>query len=101
MPAALASALLPPTPVERMEQLSLKQSQAVGGAAHRASTSGDSCSSLGMQQEAGPIPVPTGPVAPYQARPVQGPLITHNMTPAQPVLEVGQLSQQVGAQGGG
>lgn len=36
------------------------------------------------------------PVAPYQALPVSGDLITHNITPALPVIEGNELSQEVG-----
>jgi hypothetical protein len=37
------------------------------------------------------------PVAPYQAVPVTpSTIITHNLTPAQPVLEAGELDKEVG-----
>ena len=35
-------------------------------------------------------------VAPYQALPVQGPVITHHMTPALEVIEPGTASEEVG-----
>jgi hypothetical protein len=93
-PVSLACNLAPPPlPVERLEKLSLREQKAVSDASIKRGAvdiSGDSCSSLQHspdQQSPTACKGDAGPVAPYQARPVHGPIITHNLTPAQPVLE--------------
>lgn len=39
---------------------------------------------------------PDEPSVPYQARPVTSAVITHNLTPPLPVMEPGEMTQQVG-----
>lgn len=73
----------PPVPVERQGKAAQAPSRQQGQSAR-------SPEPAGQHEER------EEPIAPYQALPVSGTTITHNITPALPVIEESELSQEVG-----